>query len=139
MEFNWPIRVYIEDTDSGGIVFYVNYLKFMERARTEFLRNLGFDHAAMINKGSMFVVHSTNIKYLAPAYLDDELNVTISINELKRTHLTFTQNIIRKTDNKLLTTADVKVVCVTKHNMRPQVIPENMKISLKQYVKTGGN
>ncbi len=139
MEFNWPIRVYIEDTDAGGIVFYVNYLKFMERARTEFLRNIGFDHAAMINQGGMFVVHSTNIRYLVPASLDDELIVTVAIGELRRTHLTFSQDIVRKTDNQLLSRADVKVACVTRESMRPQVIPNKMKDALIKLFKTGGN
>ncbi len=139
MEFNWPIRVYIEDTDAGGIVFYVNYLKFMERARTEFLRHIGFDHAAMINQGGMFVVHSTNIRYLVPASLDNELIVTVGIGELRRTHLTFNQSIVRKKDNQLLSRADVKVACVTRESMRPQVIPNKMKDALMKFFKTGGN
>lgn len=139
MEFNWPVRVYIEDTDAGGIVFYANHLRFMERARTEFLRHIGFDHAAMMRQGKMFVVCSANIHYLVPAKLDDELAVSVAIGECKRIHLTFSQNIVRKTDNQLLAMADVKVAFVARDSMRPQVMSVAMKDALKQYLKTGGN
>lgn len=139
MEFNWPIRVYIEDTDAGGIVFYVNHLRFMERARTEFLRHIGFDHAAMMLQGKMFVVCSVNIHYLVPANLDDELAVSVAVGDCKRTHLTFSQNIVRKTDNQLLARADIKVAFVARENMRPQVMSAPMKDALMQYLKTGGN
>ena len=71
--FNWPVRVYYEDTDAGGIVYYVNYLKFMERARTEYLRSLGFDQQALMDDGILFVVRDTAIDYLKPARLDDKL------------------------------------------------------------------
>ena len=139
MEFNWPVRVYIEDTDAGGIVFYVNHLRFMERARTEFLRHIGFDHAAMIRQGSMFVVCSANIHYLVPANLDDELTVSVAIGEIKRTHLTFSQTIVRKADNQLLARADIKVALVATQGLRPQVMSAAMKDALGQYLKTGGN
>lgn len=131
MEFKWPVRVYIEDTDAGGIVYYVNYLKFMERARTEFLRHIGFDHAEMIRQGSMFVIHSTDIKYREPAQLDDELQVTVSICELKRTHLTFEQQIIR--DQRVLTEARVKGACVIKESMKPCMIPVDLAGELELY------
>ena len=76
MNFAVTVRVYIEDTDAGGIVYYVNYLKFMERARTEFMRSLGYGKTAIFSDDKMFVVHSANVQYLGAARLDDELSVT---------------------------------------------------------------
>src|SRR5690606_7324226 len=78
-EFCWPLRVYIEDTDAGGIVFYVNYLKYMERARTEMLRSVGFDKDFIFSEALMFVVHSVEVRYRAPARLDDQLIATAHI------------------------------------------------------------
>lgn len=133
MEFNWPVRVYIEDTDAGGIVYYVNYLKYMERARTEFLRHIGFDHAQMIRQGAMFVIHSSQIDYKAPAYLDDQLQIVTGIGELHRTHLTFQQKILR--GEKLLTQAMMKGVCVKKETMKPCSIPALMSEALRTYLR----
>lgn len=129
MEFRWPVRVYIEDTDAGGIVYYVNYLKYMERARTEFLRHLGFDHARMLQQGQMFVIHSSQVRYLEPAKLDDELSVSVRVTELKRTHLTFAQNLYRA--DRLLTEAALKAVCVQKDSMKPCAIPTEMVHALQ--------
>lgn len=131
MEFKWPVRVYIEDTDAGGIVYYINYLKFMERARTEFLRHLGFDHAEMMQQGTMFVIHSSEINYREPAQLDDELQVTVAITDIKRTHLTFKQQIY--CGARLLTEANIKGVCVIKKNMKPCAIPAAMADVLQAY------
>ena len=132
MEFKWPVRVYIEDTDAGGIVYYVNYLKFMERARTEFLRHLGFDHAQMIKEGRMFVIHSSQIHYREPAYLDDELMVSVVVDELRRTHLTFRQQLHRGA--KKLTEAKIKGACVNKNTMKPCTIPAKMTEALQAYI-----
>ncbi|MCB1663062.1 MAG: tol-pal system-associated acyl-CoA thioesterase [Pseudomonadales bacterium] len=132
MEFKWPARVYIEDTDAGGIVYYVNYLKFMERARTEFLRHLGFDHAEMIKQGTMFVIHSTEIHYREPACLDDELVVSVVIDEIKRTHLTFRQQIFRGATR--ITEAKIKGACVRKNTMKPCVIPIPLAEALQAYI-----
>ncbi len=103
--FTWPVRVYWEDTDAGGIVFYANYLKFMERARTEWLRSLGISQNVLRNPpegqvGGMFVVRSTQLDYLQPARLDDQLLVTARIAESTRITLTITQEIRRITPNK---------------------------------------
>ena len=130
--FQWPVRVYYEDTDAGGIVYYVNYLKFMERARTEFLRHIGYDHAQMIQQGTMFVIYSSQIDYKAPAYLDDQLQVVTSVKALKRTHLTFRQQIF--CDGKLLTDATIKGACVTKSTMKPRSIPVEMVEALHGYL-----
>jgi acyl-CoA thioester hydrolase len=96
--FSWPVRVYWEDTDAGGIVFYANYLKFMERARTEWLRSLGISQSALRQPangqaGGMFVVTDTQLKYLQPARLDDQLLVTAHISHTSRVTLTITQEI----------------------------------------------
>jgi len=86
-------RVYYEDTDAGGIVYYVNYLKFMERARTERLRDLGFDQSQLVGEDLLFVVHSCEARYHAPARLDDELLVSAEVVEMKRASLRFKQQV----------------------------------------------
>jgi 4-hydroxybenzoyl-CoA thioesterase len=91
-------RVYYEDTDAGGIVYYVNYLKFMERARTERLRHLGFAQSQLAGDNLLFVVHSSEARYHAPARLDDELLVTAQVIELNRASLRFKQQVRRATD-----------------------------------------
>ncbi len=123
--FLWPIRVYIEDTDAGGIVFYVNYLKFMERARTESLRTLGFGKQFILGKDSMFVVHSLQVDYKKPAELDEELVVEAHVMQIKRTSIVFRQNIYRRQENEnaLLCAASVKIACVSSENMKPSAIP----------------
>lgn len=134
MEFSWPVRVYIEDTDAGGIVYYVNYLKFMERARTEFLRHLGFDHAQMIQQGSMFVIHSADTRYLLPAVLDDELQVTVSMSSIKRSSVTFKQRVLRASSQQLLAETEVRAVCVLKDNMKPCAIDAELVSALQAYI-----
>ena len=118
-EFKWPLRVYIEDTDAGGIVYYVNYLKYMERARTEFLRHIGFDHAQLIEQGVMFVIHAVDIRYTKPARLDDALLVTVEIDELRRTNLTFRQTIVNADSGEEYTRASVRGVYVTRSALKP--------------------
>ena len=133
-EFRWPVRVYIEDTDAGGIVYYVNYLKFMERARTEFLRYLGYDHAQMIREGSMVVIHSAQIDYQKPAQLDDELEVSVRLTELKRTYLYFDQEIIERGSGQVLVKARIKGACVNKETLRPCAMPKQMLQELGQWL-----
>lgn len=92
VHFRWPVRVYWEDTDAGGVVFYANYLKFFERARTEWLRSLGPAQEALRREGQgMFVVSETRLRYLRPARLDDELTVTVRLTEAGRASLTVVQ------------------------------------------------
>lgn len=124
-EFSLPIRVYLEDTDAGGIVYYVNYLKFMERARTELLRSLGFEFAQLGNDGLQFVVHSVNANYRKPARMDDELTVTASVQQLARTYVVFQQQVLRGGD--LLCEAQVKVACVDTIHLKPAVMPLPVK------------
>ena len=93
VEIAIPVRVYIEDTDAGGIVYYVNYLKFMERARTELMRSLGYGKAAIFADDLMFVVHSLNANYHASATLDDELQVTAKVTKVGKVAVVFEQTI----------------------------------------------
>jgi tol-pal system-associated acyl-CoA thioesterase len=126
--FSWPVRVYIEDTDAGGIVYYVNYLKFMERARCESLRSLGFGKTWIFECEHMFVVQRMNVDYIRPALLDDELRVTASVVAAGRAWLEFEQQVYRA--QELLCTAQVKVVCVNKATMKPTAIPRAMREAL---------
>lgn len=119
-QFELSVRVFIEDTDAGGIVYYVNYLKFMERARTEWLRELGFDFTALYDLNSIFVVKNADINYILPAKMDDLLKVTVSVAKMARTYIMFEQTLER--DGSLLCEAKIKVGCVDKSTMRPTKI-----------------
>jgi len=129
-EFQLPIRVYIEDTDAGGIVYYVNYMKFVERSRTELLRSLGYGKTAVLEDGLLLVVHSADIRYLAPARLDDDLIATAALVKIARTYVVFEQEVRR--EQEVLCRATVKVACVTKV-MKPTVFPDAICQSLKAY------
>jgi 4-hydroxybenzoyl-CoA thioesterase len=120
-------RVYYEDTDAGGIVYYVNYLKFMERARTERLRNLGFAQSAMAGENLLFVVHSSEARYHKPARLDDELVVSAEVTELNRVSLRFHQQVRRATDDVLLCEGQFLVACVRADSLKPRAIPEALR------------
>lgn len=126
MPFQWPIRVYIEDTDLGGIVYYVNYLKFMERARTELLRHHGYHQQHLAQDGLLFVVTHVEGRYLKPAKLDDELLVSVTIEKTSGVRVTFSQNITRASDSVLLCCAKVDVACVSGSSMRPRRWPAGM-------------
>lgn len=127
--FSMPVRVYIEDTDAGGIVYYVNYLKYMERARTEFMRAQGFDKRFIFTADLMFVVHSVEVQYLRPARLDDELQVTAEIVENGAAQLLFEQRILRAADE--VCSGRVRVACVDVTTLKPRRIPRNLLTALK--------
>lgn len=121
--FRWPVRVYYEDTDLGGVVYYANYLKFMERARTEWLRALGFEQTALArDHGVVFVVSSLSIDYLKPAAFNDELTVTVELERLGAGQIILMQTIAR--DAQALATARVRIGCVNTSTFRPARIPE---------------
>lgn len=122
-EFSWPCRVYYEDTDAGGVVYYVNYLKFMERARTERLRALGFNQQELAQLNTLFVVHSAQARYHAPARLDDELQVTANVSQLKRARLEFTQQVSRVNDDKLLCEGQFVIACIAADSFKPKAMP----------------
>ena len=120
-------RVYYEDTDAGGVVFYANYLKFIERGRTEYLRDLGFDQGKLTKeKDIVFVVKSLSADYLSPAYLDDMIQVQTNIKLSKNASLVFTQKILNLEKNTVLFNAEVKVVSVLKNNLKPCAIPQEI-------------
>ena len=120
-------RVYYEDTDAGGIVYYVNYLKFMERARTERLRELGFAQSELVAENLLFVVHSSEARYHVPARLDDELSISAEVVELNRASLRFRQQVRRAADETLLCEGQFLVACVRADNFKPRAIPQALR------------
>jgi tol-pal system-associated acyl-CoA thioesterase len=133
VEFSLPIRVYVEDTDAGGIVFYANYLKFMERARTELMRGLGFDKPALFD-GMQFVVHEVGLKYHSPAILDEEIFVTARLTKATRATFEMTQQVFRGgplENRELLVEGSVKVACIDAQSKRPKGMPKIMFETLK--------
>tara|TARA_B110001452_G_C15184888_1_gene411544 strand:+ start:412 stop:813 length:402 start_codon:yes stop_codon:yes gene_type:complete len=122
MIFEFPVRVYYEDTDAGGVVYHSNYLNFYERARTEFLRNLGFEQDILLEQGLAFVVRKCELDYLVAARFNDQLVVTVEIEQLKRASIVFKQK-ITTIDGNLLSTALVVVVSVALEHMKPTAIP----------------
>jgi acyl-CoA thioester hydrolase len=128
--FSWPVRVYYEDTDAGGVVFYANYLKYMERARTELLRAKGFEQdELMINDGIIFAVRSLQIDYRKPARFNQLLQISAEIKLLKKASLEFFQQITH--DNNLLVSSDVRIACLDVNTMKPKAIPQNL---LEQFI-----
>ncbi|WP_332814666.1 tol-pal system-associated acyl-CoA thioesterase [Ramlibacter sp.] len=122
--FSWPIRVYWEDTDAGGIVFYANYLKFFERARTEWLRSMGIGQAHLGERtGGMFVVSETAVRYLRPARLDDELRVTAELTEAGRVAMTLRQQALQHAGGELLAEGTIRIGWVDAATLRPARIP----------------
>lgn len=134
MAFEFPIRIYWEDTDAGGIVFYANYLKFFERARTEWLRSLGIGQQQLREQtGGMFVVTHSQVRYLRPARLDDELIVTAQLQEAGRASLTILQQALLKpehdmTENPpaLLSEGTIRIGWVDAATLRPARIPNTL-------------
>ncbi len=120
--FSIPIRVYYEDTDAGGVVYYANYFKFMERARTEWLRSLGFGQDELArDPGVLFAVRSARLEFLKPARFDDLLEATVEIRERGRASLTFGQRVRRR--DEVLCEGEVRVACLEAKNFAPCPIP----------------
>lgn len=140
--FLWPVRVYYEDTDSGGVVYYANYLKYMERARTEWLRSLGIEQDDLIaRQGIIFAVHSVTLDFLKPGRFNELLYVSAHVSERRRASLTFAQQVMRPSraesgqvqmDNMseenrvVLCSGHVRVACLDAATMRPRQIPDNV-------------
>lgn len=124
------LRVYYEDTDAGGVVYYANYLKFCERARTEWLRALGVSQQALLSEAGIgFVVRSVQADFLSPARLDDELEVRTHIESLRRASIVFKQSILRS--GQLLFTAHAQLACVDMKLNKPTAIPPNLLSSIQ--------
>ncbi len=129
--FEFKVRVYWEDTDAGGVVYYANYLRFMERARTEWLRGLGFGQDELREaSGVVFVVRRVEVDYLAPARLDDEIAVSVTLRELGGASIGVEQVLTRGSTR--LATAHVKLACVDALNFKPVKIPAPLLLSLAQ-------
>lgn len=128
--FSWPVRIYWEDTDAGGVVYYANYLRYLERARTEWLRAQGVDQSRLAAEhGVLFMVLAVNVEYKAPARLDDRLLVTCEAAPDGRTTVVFEQGIYKEigtadAERELLIEATVRVVCLDGRTMRPRRIAE---------------
>ena len=136
--FQWPVRVYWEDTDAGGVVFYANYLKFFERSRTEWLRSLGIQQQSLKDStGCMFVVTDTTLRYHRPARLDDELLVTASMIEMGRASMTLKQQALLKSEHSehrpasLLCEGLIRIGWVHGASLKPRRIPASILDSLK--------
>jgi acyl-CoA thioester hydrolase len=121
--FVWPVRVYYEDTDAAGVVYYANYLKFMERARTEWLRALGFEQTTLAREHCVvFVVRALAVEYLQPAVFNDELEVTVALTAARGSLLDFAQTVAR--GQRSLATGNVTIACINTRSFKPVRIPK---------------
>ena len=136
MSFEIPVRVYIEDTDAGGIVFYGNYLKFFERARTDFLRSIGIEQSITIENNLIFVVRHIAVDYQLPARLDDELEISCVVKSIRPTRVLFSQKANRANDGINLVNAEVEVVAVSMDTLKPRVLPDTLFNTLQQTIGT---
>lgn len=136
MSFEIPVRVYIEDTDAGGIVFYANYLRFFERARTDFLRSIGIEQSVTIDNNMIFVVRHVSIDYKSPARLDDVLSISCAVKSVRPTRVMFSQSANRDSDGTNLVNAEVEVVAVSMDTLKPRALPDTL---LKTLHMTVGN
>ena len=127
--FAFPIRVYYEDTDAGGVVYYANYLKFFERARTEWLRALGFGQSALADSTDcIFIVRGLDMQYRKPARLDDHLVIASRVSRLGKASMDFSQTCLR--DGELLASGQVQVGCVDRRSLRPVAMPSGIATAL---------
>ncbi|WP_353570181.1 tol-pal system-associated acyl-CoA thioesterase [Candidatus Albibeggiatoa sp. nov. BB20] len=131
--FNFPVRVYYEDTDAGGVVYYANYLKFLERARTEFLRHLGFEQTDLIQQHQQIImVRNINVDYHKPALFNDMLTTLTTVKKMGKVSLQMEQHVLR--ENTLLCAAQVKLAGVHATELRPQQFPLILLQALQDYV-----
>ncbi len=131
MSFRWPVRVYYEDTDAGGVVYHAGYLRFFERARTEFLRSIGFEQDDLRSRyGILFAVRSMQIDYVKAARFNEMLWVSAEVEQLKSASLTFKQQAVRQPD-ELVCEARTRVVCLVAETFRPTAIPDFLLQRLK--------
>ena len=123
--FSWPVRVYYEDTDTGGVVYYANYFKFMERARTEWFRSFGVMQDELSRtRGVLFAVRSARVDYLKPARLDEQLNVSIELGRCGPASIVFLQQVRR--EGEVLCRGEIKIACLKTADFSPTAIPEDI-------------
>lgn len=131
-EFIWPVRVYYEDTDNGGVVYYANYLKFMERARTEWLRALGVEQDYLVKKHDLiFAVRSAQVEYRKPARFNQLLHVTAAIAKMSKASITFDQKITPAEENNvILCDAQIRIACLSASTFVPKPLPEALRMEI---------
>ena len=134
--FELPVRVYIEDTDAGGIVYHAKYLHYMERARTEWVRTHGVGMRAGLAENISYVVQGLTINYRKPARLDDELLVTAELAAFGRVSMDFRQCVRRAADQAVLTEATVRVACIALDSGRPRRLPDDLATLLAEHTST---
>lgn len=128
--FAWPIRVYYEDTDSGGVVYYANYLRFLERARTEWLRALGFEQTELAARHQvLFVVRAVAIEYIKPSLFNDSLQVTVELVKVGASQIQVAQRVVR--GDEKLAAAEVSVVCVNTATLQPVRMPQEIMTKIR--------
>ena len=132
MQHRFDVRVYYEDTDAGGIVYHATYLRWMERVRTEWLRACGVSHAALAESDLQCVVSALSIRYLAPARLDELLEVELELGTLRRASLVLTQRVRRSEDTLLLADASVRVAVLHRSTGRPAALPDALIERLRE-------
>lgn len=131
-KFTWPVRVYFEDTDAIGVVYYSNYLRFMERTRTEWLRTLGFELDALAREENLvFVVRRANVEFHQPAKLNDMLQISAELGQLGRASLLMVQQVMR--GDALLCSAEIKLATLSADTLRPMAIPDPIKQELMSW------
>ncbi len=132
--FSWPVRVYYEDTDSGGVVYYANYLRFMERARTEWLRSFGVEQDVLREQGVIFAVRHVDVDYIKPARFNDSLDVTVTVAERGRASMTLAQQVLKKNGSEtlILCQGQIKIACLNAEAFRPQAIPKYIQTEIER-------
>ena len=129
--FTWGVRVYYEDTDLGGVVYHANYLRFMELARTEWLRALGFEqHHLRAEHGVQFVVVAAQVEFQRPARFNDELQVSVAIKDRGRASLVFSQAVQRAVDDALICSGEIRAACVDAATFKPRALPKSILAEL---------
>ncbi|AXW88819.1 acyl-CoA thioesterase [Lonsdalea britannica] len=129
--FCWPVRIYYEDTDAGGVVYYARYAAFYERARTEMLRAHGIHQQQLMEQSLAFVVRKMTVEYFSPARLDDLLEVQSEIVSLRRASMTFTQRILNP-QGEVMSQAEFLIACIDPHHMKPIALPKSFVAEFKQ-------
>lgn len=124
-EFHLAVRVYYEDTDAGGVVYHANYLRFMERARTEWLRERGYEQDVLREQGFIFAVRSASLDFIRPARFNDLLDVSVTINDMRGASVTIQQTITGPS-GEVVCEGEVRIACVDPATLRPRPIPKNM-------------
>ena len=127
--FKWPVTIYYEDTDVGGMVYHANYVKFFERARTEYLRKIGLSQQQLLSQNMSFVVRSLTIDFLRGAKLDDQLMVNTVVQNTRRASIEFSQELVNN-NNEVLCKALVKIASVDPTKMKPIALPEQLKLEI---------